>query len=157
MSPANSISTSSAAIPESTNITEGESQPPDKSTFTNENEQAIEHTERELPASREVEEKQISVKTALNAIRSHEVEEEEISVSTPLNDISTFQDRTITKELKVEIVKLGAHQLVMSFPKTDGCSFSKTFYVFVNDLGESRPRWWLGYSSSLDTAYCNCC
>jgi hypothetical protein len=157
MSPASSISTSSAAIPESTNITEGESQPPDKSTFTNENEQAIEHTERELPASREVEEEQISVITALNAIRSHEVEEEEISVSTPLNDISTFQDRTITKELKVEIVKLGAHQPVMSFPKTDGCSFSKTFYVFVNDLGESRPRWWLGYSSSLDTAYCHCC
>lgn len=73
-----------------------------------------------------------------------------------LSDVVNYPD-ILTPDFREKIVHVGPIQIKMSFPSTNGRSFSESFYTKRMANGEDVRREWIVYSRTLDSVHCFCC
>lgn len=77
---------------------------------------------------------------------------DEIDISDPANYLIV-----LSEQLRTKIIRNGPVQVQMTFPSTNGRSFSSSYYSKKLANGEIVKRQWLIYSKKLDTVFCFCC
>lgn len=73
-----------------------------------------------------------------------------------LSDAANFLG-VLSESVRERIIQIGPTQVVMSFPSTNGRSFSNNYYIKKLSNGEKVKREWIIYSKKLDAAFCFCC
>lgn len=72
------------------------------------------------------------------------------------SDVANYPS-DLTQHFLERIIRTGPFQIVISFPKSNGRSFSEFFYTKNMKNGEKVKRDWLIYSKILDAVHCFCC
>lgn len=73
-----------------------------------------------------------------------------------ISDIANYP-AVITTDFRLQVVRKEPIQIKIAFPKTDGRSFSTSYYSKRMPNDELVNRDWLVYSQKLDAIFCFCC
>lgn len=79
-----------------------------------------------------------------------------LNLNADLSDVANFPV-ILSSEIREHIIRMGPQQIQIDFPKTNGRSFSTSYFTKKESNGETTKREWLIYSKSLDAVHCFCC